>query len=471
MNSKWFESGYRCIGRVIVGLMVCLVGGGLSLPVSAQTAGVCEGKSCDNLPTNICDAGGFKVTQKTFTPANTQNSGTATYTYEICEPAAGVCTGGTGLRAGESCLQNSFCQSKGPQTDPGASCSRDCAVDTFRGLSHFDIFFPELGVAECLSGATSVTGSCEVTTNASGTATVGAFVLGDGSIEAVCGISDPDNNNNADKLAKCDSTNLGPGDCITMTLNIAGETNSLGLGTAVVLSKESTDCNESCLAGPSCDACNELGGSECLTRTLGFWGTHPWITNNYATDASQVSVCWKGLDCDDSNDGKSNPACKAGSCDSVMEGLGSNPGQEGSGNQPYVSMIKQLTAAKLNLKATAVLSPGATCSDWTYQGKTIQQWLTYCEGTLTSLGVVGGYCYANKSQISNSGCIEALDAFNNSQDTGFAQTPAPFDRPSLDDSGNVSGADPSQFTLAQGNSNPPGKWVIGKNVGGHNCTN
>ncbi len=49
---------------------------------------------------------------------------------------------------------------------------------------------------------------------------------------------------------------------------------------------------------------------------------------------------------------------------------------------------------------------------------------------------------------------EALPAFNNSQDIGFTQTPAPFNRPLVDDYGNASGADPSQFTKAQGNSTP-----------------
>lgn len=466
MSQTTSRQRQRCRSTIMVALMLGMAWGGFTVPVSAQTAGVCEGKTCDNLPTNICDAGGFKVTQKSYTPASGQNNGMATYTYEICSPAAGLCSGGDGTK---SCLSNDDCTKGG--NPPGGTCSRECAVNTFRGLSHFDIFFPELGVASCLTGKTDVTGSCAITTNTSGQATVGGFVLGDGSIENVCGIADPDNNNNADKLAKCESTELAPGDCLTMTLNIAGETNGLGLGTAVVLSKESTDCNESCLAGPSCERCDTTppGGAECLTRTLGFWGTHPWITNNYATDASPVSVCWKSLDCDDTGDGKSNPACNAGSCDSVMEGLGSTPGIELPTNQPYVSMIKQLTAAKLNLKATAALKEGATCSSWIYEGKTIQQWIDYCEGTFDGTQVSGGYCGAGKSQISGSGCIEALNAFNNSQDTGFAQTPPPFDRPSVDDYGNVSGADPSQFNLAQGNSTPPGKWVIGKKVGDNDC--
>ena len=50
----------------------------------------------------------------------------------------------------------------------------------------------------------------------------------------------------------------------------------------------------------------------------------------------------------------------------------------------------------------------------------IQEWIDYCEAN---------FCAANKQAISASGCIEALDAFNNSEDAGFEQTPDPFNRP------------------------------------------
>ena len=58
----------------------------------------------------------------------------------------------------------------------------------------------------------------------------------------------------------------------------------------------------------------------------------------------------------------------------------------------------------------------------------------------------------------------------NSEDILGGQTPSPFDRPPVDDHFNISGADPSYFTAAQGKKTPPGKLVIGKNVGGNNCT-
>jgi hypothetical protein len=417
---------------------------------------VCTGTTCADLPKLTCSDAGFAIALKSYIPASTQNSGTASYVYEVCSPASGTCSGT--LRPGEECLDNGFCQRKGQDTDPTALCSRDCAVDTFRGLSHFDATFPDLETSTCLTPQTAITGNCSaVDKNNNGVLpVVGGFLLGDSS--CFQGID------SQGTVAKCDGTSIEPGDCIEMTLNIAGETTGLGVGAAVVVDKEATTCTSSCLAGPSCERCDGDGGSNhCLTRTLGFWGTHPWITNNYATDTNPITVCGNPLDCDDPDDGKSSPSCTAGTCDSVMEGLGSNPGGELSTNQPYVSMIKQLTAVKLNLAATTALAPPDTkiCEDWTFQGKTIRQWIETCESS---------FCAGTKSQISSSGCIEAFDDFNNSQDSGFDQTPAPFDRPSVDDRGGVSGADPFQFTRAAGKYTPPGKLVIGKNAtGGTDC--
>ena len=113
-------------------LSILIVIGGLTSSVQAQSPGVCDGVTCDNLQESICDAGGFRVSLTDYIPAPSSGSGAATYTYEICSPPEGVCSGGTGLRAGESCSDNSFCQSKGQDTDPGALCDRECAVDDFR---------------------------------------------------------------------------------------------------------------------------------------------------------------------------------------------------------------------------------------------------------------------------------------------------------------------------------------------------
>jgi|688.fasta_scaffold23214_5 hypothetical protein len=439
---------------VPLGIGLCSVQAALAITPPDMT--VCNGAICEDLPKNSCSDAGFAISLKSYTPATVSSNGSASYVYEICSPQAGTCS--STVRPGEPCLDNNFCRTKGQASDPAAYCSRECSANGFRGLSHFDVTFPNLATSACVTSNTAVTGSCSaVDKNNDGVfPAVGDFVLGDSSCFS---------SGSSGFVAKCDNTSVEPGDCIELTLNIAGETTGLGLGAAVVVDKEATTCTSSCLAGPSCDRCDDPPDSNyCLTRTLGFWGSHPWITNNFATVSSPVSVCGKGLDCHGLDDGKSDPACLAGSCYSVMEALGSNAGLELSINQPYVVMVKQLAAAKLNLAATTALAPAGSsvCTDWSYGDKSIRDWLTLCEGL----------CGATKSTISGSGCIEALDAFNNSQDSGFDQTPALFEQPGIDDHGATSGADSSQFVLAQGKTKPPGKLAIGKYpTGGTDCRN
>jgi hypothetical protein len=139
-----------------------------------------------------------------------------------------------------------------------------------------------------------------------------------------------------------------------------------------------------------------------------------------------------------------------------MEALGSIGG-ESPKNAAYIAMVKQLAAAKLNLAATDATTDGS-CAEFTHGDHTILEWIDTCEGL----------CGGNQAPISSSGCIEALNAFNNSQDVLAGATPAPFDRPPVDDFGNVSGANASGFTAAQGNGGSP-KLVIGKKVGSNDC--
>jgi hypothetical protein len=445
------------VQRLLAGMLMSAAAGPLFAQNTPPDLAVCDKVTACDASDQVCSAG-FKVTLTGFTPAPASGSGTATYTYQICSPPAGTCSDGSKSCLSNSQCQTNHCQNGGPnagtcsqnsgiacttddQCNAGITCSRECSVDAFRDLSHFDV--PLAGIGGCVGSDAAITGTCAANDNTPSdghTASVGSFSLADGSCFS-----------SSDRVAKCDNTNLNPGDCLTMTVSIPGENNTPGKGNAIVVDKESTTCTAACMQGPSCEACNPPpGGSECLTRTLGFWGTHPWVTNDY----SPVTVCGKPLSCSGPDDGKSNPSCQVGSCNSIMEGLGSIP-SELSSNQPYVSMVKQLTAAKLNLNATAALFSGASCSDFRYRDQNIQYWVSYCEGL----------CGANKATITNSGCIEALNAFNNSQDTGFTATPAPFDRPPLDDHGRISGADSTGFTAAQSD-----KLVIGKNVpGGANC--
>jgi hypothetical protein len=259
--------------------------------------------------------------------------------------------------------------------------------------------FPAIG-ASCIGEGTVVTGSCSV----------GKFVLGDADCFGPQGGSQS-------FVAKCDDTpELQPGQCLTMTVNIPSE--EVGLAAAVVVDKAGTnDCTGTCIAGPSCEKCGttppEPGG--CLTRTAGFWGTHPAITAQFLP----VSVC-----------GVSLGTTSAGSSTSATEALCVAGGVECKSNTAYVQLVRQLAAAKLNLVATAF--NGGTCGD------AISALITKCESL----------CTADQKTISASGCIQLLDAFNNSVDT-LTPTPAPFNNPGP--------ADPTQCQTANGNG-----IVIGK---------
>lgn len=398
----------RLIGiAILVGAMVVGAGAGEAANVTPPDLAACQDASCENLPKGpICDDAGFQIRLKDYTPAAPSNSGTATYVYEICSPAAGTCVGGN--FAGDSCLENTSCQKSKGQLPavPTAECNRTCAVDDFHDLSHFNVAFPALGgVDSCLPTGTQITGECSQ----------GSFVIGDGS----CGQTN---------VAKCDSPNLATGTCMTMTVNIPGETNGIGLGAAIVVSKESTECNASCIAGPSCDRCDEPTSEEdaCLTRTAGFWGTHAGtrpngalgVTDQVLETAGSITVCGKPLDTV-AVDGTSND------CKSTSEALCVAPGNESKSNPSYASLVRALAAAKLNLAATAAL-PGGNCSGYTYDldgsgpqpAMHISDIIAYCEGL----------CGANNGKISNSSCIEALNGFNQSDDT-YPTLPALFATP------------------------------------------
>jgi hypothetical protein len=188
---------------------------------------------------------------------------------------------------------------------------------------------------------------------------------------------------------------LDPGECVVMRLAIAGEQPSLGAGAAMTVTKAGPGCATDCILGPSCDPCVVPPLEQCLTRTPGFWGTHPHVTQLFLP----VTVCGEALS-----------VVEAGSCDSATEAMCVAPGRESKGNRAYAQLVRQLTAAKLNLAATGSLDG-------------------YCNGGIeATVAQCEALCDANQKTISSSGCIEALAAFNESQDT-YPTTPAPFDHP------------------------------------------
>jgi hypothetical protein len=338
---------------------------------------------------------------------------------------------------GQDCsCTNSFCSRQGFQIalvgytldqDAGTSSWEYtvCNDRNFEGqcvppkdLSHVDISLPGLGGA----------GGCLNAGQTMGLEQVAGF--SDALLS--CGVSEKDpscdisGTSGTDFVAKCDVVgdgdedktedidNLDPGECVQIKLTIAGEKPTLGPGGVDVVTKAGRDCQTDAICGPACD-CTPPPPQGCLTRTRGFWGTHPAITEDYLS----ISVCGRTLD-----------TVTAGSCSSVTEAVCSNSSEAGKNNQAYVSLVAQLAAAKLNLAATAANE--GDC------GSAIAARIAECERL----------CSEKQSTISGSGCIEDLTAFNRSQDT-FGTTLPPFDRPGP--------ADSSQCQQANGN-----KIVIGK---------
>ena len=367
--------GSRSIAVLAIATMALAAAG----MVRAQTV------SCEDLSNSVCDAGGFTFELIDHQPAAQSNSGSSTWTYEICVN------------------------------------SSQCALPLqFHDLSHFNIVLPELaGAGGCVSEEHQIT-----LTQTGGFSAAGLSCTG----------STQDNFCGQNQVAKCDivSGALDEGECVEVELTIAGEEVGVGPGAISVLSKAATNCLESPILGPSCEICEGDDtvnpGDECLTRTIGFWGTHPHITDDYLP----VTACGEDL-----------TVFQPGSCDSAAEALCSTPGFELRPNPPYVTLVRQIAAARLNLAATADLVSGGACAGFEYNGESIEEILARCDSP--------EICNANKRAIGNSGCIAAIDAFNNSQDIGFDVTPEPFDRPGP--------ADPSQCRGARFD-----RIVIGKDA-------
>jgi hypothetical protein len=414
---------------------------------------------------NICSGDGFEKELKDFSVDSL--NGVSTWTYKICNQALGTkvcsashCVGGT--KNGFGCVVDGQCPggtcqpASGTGTGaPGDTCTSDagcagacvpCAPDF--DFHHFDIVLPGLG--ECVSPAQLISISqvgcaacdpvltcrvndrdpaCPADLCAPGTGiklcTGGADAGTACSTGADCSSGlcqlvscQPIPSPSPLKVAQCFVTegNLDAGECVSVQLTIAGEQPTLGPGAVDEITKAGNKCVTDALCGPSC-GCGEKKG--CITRTPGFWGTHPRITDGFLP----ITVCGKPLS-----------TTLAGVCSSVTEALCVSPGGEANRtcdkNPPYAQLVRQLAAAKLNLAASA--ANNGTC-DSAIAGRIAQ-----CERL----------CGATKSVISESGCIDDLDAFNNSQDT-VGISPPPFDQPGP--------ADPTQCQAANGNG-----LVIGK---------
>jgi hypothetical protein len=156
-------------------------------------------------------------------------------------------------------------------------------------------------------------------------------------------------------------------------------------------------------------------GEGCLTRTPGFWGTHPHITGGFLP----LTVC--GVDLD---------TVAAGSGTSATEAMCS-VGKDGKILGPQLTqLVRQCTAALLNVAASA--SGGGNCTGDLPPLTALLDGCCGAESVCTGDPVTG---------FSVNSCIDQLDAFNNSTDTlppfGPFVSPGP--------------ADPSQCQASKGN--------------------
>ncbi len=155
--------------------------------------------------------------------------------------------------------------------------------------------------------------------------------------------------------------------------------------------------------------CNR--GEGCLTRTPGFWGNHPDVTANFLP----VTSCGRSLD--------DTLAGAAGSVTEDLCSLGRDKNVYASNQQ--AQLVRQCAAAALNLVASEDL--GGSC------GESATALFDRC---CTSCDTVGA------------GCIDDLDAFNNSRDTLLGESGGEI---SLCKAGPPCNAEPGQCKLARDN--------------------
>jgi hypothetical protein len=141
----------------------------------------------------------------------------------------------------------------------------------------------------------------------------------------------------------------------------------------------------------SCDAqviCKprEENGEGCLTRTPGYWGTHPDVT----AELLPVESC--GLDL------TTTEAGEEGSITEDLCSVGKDHKEYGSPQE--AQLVRQCAAAALNIAASEFF--GGSCEE-SLSSERFAECCTACGGT--------------GSEIAASGCIEDLDDFNNSADT------------------------------------------------------
>lgn len=368
---------------------------------------------CDNSANAICNYHGYEVTLVSH--SIDQDSGASSWDYQVCNNTnstsgfkacfKGKCPDGRGCNDSSQCASGS-CTISGTIAERACSTDADCGGGFCMacvplGRTPFTRFYVTLPGPNCLASTANVTVQ-QIEGQAAAALTCQVATISE-PYPAPC-------QSGATRFARCDlndGNSFDTGECVKVRITIPGEVPGLGAGAVGAATTQERFCDESCMLGPSCQPCEEEEPGACLTRTPGFWGTHPAITAQFL---SGLTVCGQAL-----------TTTQAGSCNSVTEALCVAPGKESKGNTAYAQLVRQLAAAKLNL---AVSRNGC--------GPEIVARIAQCEAL----------CGASQQTISASGCIEDLGRFNKSQDT-VPITPAPFDHPGR--------AEPTQCQTANGN--------------------
>jgi hypothetical protein len=193
---------------------------------------------------------------------------------------------------------------------------------------------------------------------------------------------------------------LAPGESDTVTCGIDGLTSEITNEVTVTCDVQGTSKE---ISETATDLC-EVPEDECLTRTPGFWCTHPTVTDLFL----DVNVCGLPL-----------TNVQVATVGSAIENMNFGNDHKASTSPQLLQLVRQCTAAALNQSAS--LGNDGDCRSTPI-------------GTSSTFGAVfdaccsASFCTAgtSASAITASGCIEKLDQFNNSEDT-FADAPAPFD--------------------------------------------
>jgi hypothetical protein len=147
------------------------------------------------------------------------------------------------------------------------------------------------------------------------------------------------------------------------------------------------------VADDLCEPC----GAGCLTRTPGFWGTHPHVAEKFLP----LTSCGITID--------NTYAWTPGSTAEDMCSSGRDF-KENDTSPQQLQLIRQCMAAHLNIAAT-VAGQGSCEGSYPNINNIIN---SCCEDLCPGNASTGG---ATKQEITSSGCIGLLDAFNNLNDT------------------------------------------------------